>query len=159
MMLTIFGEPKGQPRPRAFARRMGARYVARVYESDVADAWKANVRSVLTAQNIRQHFSKRSDAGAFKVSLTFGFKRPKSHFTSKGVLRSGVLFDYVQKPDVDNLAKLVLDELTKTQLIWRDDSQVIELTVVKCWSPMDWDEGFCIVDVALREQIGVASGQ
>ena len=156
-MLTVFGEPKGQPRPRAFARKMGLRYVARVYESDVADAWRANLRSVLTLENIKPHFPERSEKGAFVVALTFGFKRPKSHFTTKGALKSDCLFEYVQKPDLDNLAKLVLDEMTKTELIWRDDCQVVELNIVKGWSPMEWEQSFCIIDVYPRSAKEVAS--
>jgi hypothetical protein len=136
---------------------MGLRHVARVYESDVADEWKENIRSVLTPQTVTPHFPQRNDSEPFCVALTFGFKRPKSHFTSKGVLKAGQIFDYVQKPDLDNLAKLVLDEMTRTQLIWRDDAQVVELNVNKGWSPLDWDTSFCIIDVSLRDQKPVAS--
>ena len=43
LAFTVTGEPKGQPRPRAFARKMGAIHVARFYDSDVADEWKRAV--------------------------------------------------------------------------------------------------------------------
>ena len=36
------------------------------------------------------------------------------------------------KPDADNVAKLALDPLNG--LLWRDDSQVVELTVVKAYA-------------------------
>lgn len=34
LAFRITGEPKGQPRPRAFARKMGNVHVARFYDSD-----------------------------------------------------------------------------------------------------------------------------
>ena len=49
----ITGDPKGQPRPRAYARRMGANFVARVYDSDVADEWKRAVRMAVRADAMR----------------------------------------------------------------------------------------------------------
>ena len=38
------------------------------------------------------------------------------------------------KPDVDNLAKLILDQITRSGNVWRDDSQVVSLTVHKFWA-------------------------
>lgn len=37
------------------------------------------------------------------------------------------------KPDVDNLAKLILDAMTKSRY-WNDDNQVAELSISKHWS-------------------------
>ena len=64
-----------------------------------------------------------------KCFLTFTYERPKSHFTSKGKLRSGIPLKHVYKPDADNLAKFVLDALNGT--FYKDDSQIYQLTVVK----------------------------
>lgn len=33
--------------------------------------------------------------------------------------------------DIDNLAKIVLDAITQTGAVWKDDSQVVELNVTK----------------------------
>jgi Holliday junction resolvase RusA-like endonuclease len=41
---------------------------------------------------------------------------------------------HVGKPDVDNLAKLILDQVTRSGNVWRDDSQVVSLTVHKFWA-------------------------
>jgi len=54
MTFFIFGDPKGQPRARAFARKMGAKYVARMYDSDVADSWKRAV-NVALVKAINEH--------------------------------------------------------------------------------------------------------
>ena len=35
------------------------------------------------------------------------------------------------RPDVDNQSKLILDVLTDTKLLWRDDSQVVQLHLCK----------------------------
>lgn len=55
--------------------------------------------------------------------------RPKSHVTSKGALRKSAPAQLVAKPDVDNLAKFVLDALNGTY--YKDDSQVCQLFVHK----------------------------
>jgi len=125
--LDIYGDPKGQPRPRAFTRKMGARFVAGVYDSDVADEWKAAVDAAIDAKKWLPQI------GAATATLHFWFKRPKSHFNSKGILRQSAPVLHIQKPDADNLAKLVLDRLTKAG-VWSDDSVVIMLTVTKGWA-------------------------
>ena len=38
----------------------------------------------------------------------------------------------LKKPDSDNIAKIVLDSLNK--IAFDDDSQVVELTVIKRWT-------------------------
>jgi Holliday junction resolvase RusA-like endonuclease len=40
---NVDGLPKGQPRPRAFARKVGDRVVARVHDSGSAEGWKSDV--------------------------------------------------------------------------------------------------------------------
>src|SRR4029077_12784124 len=41
---VVIGDPKGQPRPRAFAKKIGINtYVARVYDAASAEAWKSAI--------------------------------------------------------------------------------------------------------------------
>lgn len=127
----VRGEPKGQPRPRAFARKMGAVHVARFYDSDVADAWKRAVYlGVIEAAN---KAGWQVTTGPVSVSLNFAMPRPKSHSGAKG-LKPSAPVHHVGKPDIDNLFKLVGDQITKTERVWRDDSQVVSLTVHKFWA-------------------------
>lgn len=119
----VQGIPKGQPRPRAFARRMGAKFVARVYDAGTAECWKSEI-----AVAARQHLTEPLQ-GPLRVELTFYFPRPKSHFTKKG-LRPEAPQWHTCKPDADNAAKAVLDCLT-TLGMWGDDVQVCELVCRK----------------------------
>jgi Holliday junction resolvase RusA-like endonuclease len=131
LAFTITGEPKGQPRPRAFARKMGSIHVARFYDSDVADAWKRAVQIALLEMVKQTRWE--LTLGPVSVSLNFAMPRPKSHSGMKG-LKSSAPVHHVGKPDVDNLAKLMLDQITRSGNVWRDDSQVVSLTVHKFWA-------------------------
>lgn len=131
LSFQVTGEPKGQPRPRAFARKMGSVHVARFYDSDVAYAWKRSVQSALidAVYASRWAFTEQRVV----VTLKFAMPRPKSHSGAKG-LKPSAPVHHVSKPDVDNLAKLVLDQITRDGRIWRDDSQVVTLIVHKLWA-------------------------
>jgi len=136
MTTFIFGDPKGQPRARAFARKMGATHVARMYDSDVADAWKHAVDLGIEREHRAQPLV-LDPVGAFEVKLTFFFRRPKSHYGKAGHVKASAPVCHVSKPDADNLAKLVLDRITRGGRIWRDDSQVAKLSVHKFWAITD----------------------
>jgi Holliday junction resolvase RusA-like endonuclease len=113
---------------------MGAKHVARMYDSDVADAWK---RAVDLGIERKQIVSLVDPVGAFEVKLTFFFRRPKSHYGKGGHVKASAPVCHVSKPDADNLAKLVLDRITRGGQIWRDDSQVAKLCVEKYWAITD----------------------
>lgn len=113
---------------------MGSKHVARMYDSDVADAWK---RAVDLGIEREQIVSLVDPVGAFSCKLTFFFRRPKSHYGKGGHVKASAPVCHVSKPDADNLAKLVLDRITRGGRIWRDDSQVARLTVEKFWAITD----------------------
>ena len=75
--------------------------------------------------------------GPLKLSLTFQFKRPKSHFrtgkNSNLIKESKSCPWHLQKPDDDNLKKAAQDALTASG-IWKDDCQVVLSVVAKLWS-------------------------
>lgn len=72
----------------------------------------------------------RTIENAVSVSLVFCFPRPKSHFTSKGALKSTAPSHKTSKPDLDKLARAVLDSLTIAEVI-KDDALVHSLTAEK----------------------------
>jgi len=115
---------------------MGAKHVARMYDSDVADAWKRAVHLGIEREHQAQPLV-IDPVGSFEVKLTFFFRRPKSHYGKGGHVKASAPVCHVSKPDADNLAKLVLDRITRGGRIWRDDSQVARLTVEKYWAITD----------------------
>jgi Holliday junction resolvase RusA-like endonuclease len=129
----VSGIPKGQPRPKAFARNMGGKWAARVYDPGTAEHWKSQVAvaarealKVFTeAKLLAPHF-----AGPVALKLELFFPRPKSHFRSSGALKESAPSYVCTKPDFDNCAKAVADALTQLGF-WRDDSQVCEHVFVK----------------------------
>jgi len=74
--------------------------------------------------------------GPVTIELRFEFRRPKSHFTAKGLLRSGAPeFPGHGHGDTDNLTKAVKDALTG--IAYCDDTQVCEEHIFKAWGPDD----------------------
>jgi hypothetical protein len=146
LTFQVAGEPKGQPRPRAFARKMGNVHVARFYDSDVADTWKWLVKVAIIEAAIRQKWAFTEAPVA--VELRFAMPRPKSHFGAKGLKPSAPQF-HVGRPDADNLCKLVLDRLTQSGRVWRDDSQVVSLRCDKFWAV--GNEQGCSVSISTLE--------
>lgn len=128
--VTVPGEAKGQPRPRAFSRDGKAR----VYDPGTADGFKSAIAAAFAGK-----LPAIPIEGAVAVTIAAYFTRPKSHRCKSG-LRGNAPGRYIQKPDADNIAKAVLDALT-TLGLWRDDAQVDPLTVRRAWtSGASWTE-------------------
>ena len=111
---------------------MGAKFVARMYDSDAADAWKAAVDAQLV--EIARTHSLEPFAGRCSVILQFYFQRPKSHLRTSGAVKDSAPRPHTSKPDLDNLAKLVLDRITRNGRFWGDDAQVDMLAIGKEWA-------------------------
>lgn len=140
--VTVFvqGIPKPQPRAKAFVRASGH---AGVYDPKSANPWKERVRAALEPY---RHAAARDCA--FGVALDFYLPRPKSHYGKTG-LRKSAPEQHTGRVDVDNLAKAALDVLTDMGW-WRDDGQVVSLTVTKCWS----DPAHAGADITIEELHG-----
>jgi Holliday junction resolvase RusA-like endonuclease len=110
---------------------MGAIHVARFYDSDVADVWKRQVMLAIIEAASTHKWALQW--GPVAVELRFAMPRPKSHSGMKGLKPSAPVV-HIQKPDSDNLCKLLLDQITRSGRVWRDDSQVVSLTVHKFWA-------------------------
>lgn len=125
-LLSVYvpGTPKGQPRPRAFSR--GGH--ARVYDPGTAEGWKGEIASALRS------WAGARFLGALRVVLHFDMPRPAGHFRASGEFRPAFVgLAHTQKPDLDNLAKAVLDCLTAIG-VWGDDAQVVTLEASRHWS-------------------------
>ena len=64
-------------------------------------------------------------AGPLSVAMTFHLSRPKSHPKTRRTWP-------VKRPDCDKLVRSVADSLT--HVVWKDDSQIVELVARKCWA-------------------------
>lgn len=133
----VIGEPKAQPRAKAFARQFGAKWQARVYDPGTAEGWKGQI-----ALAAKPHMPEQPLEGPIQLILAFMTPRPKSHFTKKG-LRPNAEFWNVKKPDLDNYAKAVMDALTCLG-VWKDDSQVSSLQITKRYTNSASGVNVCI---------------
>lgn len=136
------GLPKGQPRARAFARKMGAAYVARMYDAGTADDWKQSVWEAMQAALLVGDWQK-TDLPVH-AALVFVMPRPKSHFRANQTLKDSAPRFPKAKPDIDNLVKLVFDVMTRSERVWADDSQVIACLAEKKYAAPNESPGAII---------------
>lgn len=128
----VSGEPKAQPRPKAFARNFGGKWMARVYDAGTAEFWKSQI-----AVAAKPFIPPSPMHGPIDLELTFIFQRPKSHFGSgrkSTVLKNGSAYFHTTKPDVDNLFKSTVDAMTILGM-WGDDKQIASTRIVKTYGP------------------------
>lgn len=153
----VQGEPKAQPRPRAFAMNMGKddqgkdKYQARMYDAGTAEGWKSCV-----ATAAKEFIPTEPLSVPLRVTLVFYMPRPKSHFRTNGTLKDSAPIWFTSKPDTDNLSKAVLDALTILGM-WRDDSLVVKSTVVKAYCGKRTGCDVCIEAMDATEHVGIES--
>jgi Holliday junction resolvase RusA-like endonuclease len=68
--------------------------------------------------------------GSLSVDIIATLTIPKSRLKGKSALASGDW--HTQKPDSDNIAKAILDAITKAG-VWVDDCQIADLRIRKVW--------------------------
>ena len=121
--MFIKGIPKAQPRARGFYNKhVGG---VRMYNPKTADSWKNVVMSAIRFS--KGSFPSELPTGPIELNMCFHLPRPKSHFrTGKfaNLLKDSAPKDMTSVPDMDNLVKSVMDAITRTQIVWKDDSQV-----------------------------------
>jgi Holliday junction resolvase RusA-like endonuclease len=138
LWFTVPGEPRGWAR----ARTSGARFFTDTKtrsEKQAVAAWAMEAGA-------------RIIEGPVSVTLTAYLRIPKS---APKKLRAAMLAGAerpTKKPDGDNLAKLTMDALNG--VCWRDDVQVVDLTVRKFWS----DEPRLVVEISPAMAINEQSG-
>ena len=120
--VRIDGTPHSQPRHR-YSMRGG---VVRNY--DPASKDKKKFISKLN------NYSLRRVSGCVCLSLTFYMPRPKSHYRTgryKHLLKSTAPEIHTIKPDIDNLAKFVMD--CGQGIMWDDDAVICQLEARKVY--------------------------
>lgn len=134
------GQPAGEPRPRAEMSR-GRMHVHR---SERADPWKRTVQRACLDE-LGRPIAPRQPVFApdepLAVFMQFTLPRPAAHHVARDKareLRSDAPTWVLPKPDIDNLAKAVLDALGpwprgSRPILWSDDQQVVELVARKLY--------------------------
>jgi Holliday junction resolvase RusA-like endonuclease len=116
---TIAGEPVPQPRPRVSTRGGFAR--AYVPKEHPVHAYRQSLAAAARAAGLGE------TGEPLNVVIDAVFERPKSHLNKAGVKPTA---PRLPRPDVDNLAKAVLDAL---QDVIGDDTNVARLVVEKSY--------------------------
>ena len=119
-MIIVEGKIKGKARPR-FNTKTGRAFTPGdtiTYENWIRYAY--------------QNQDGRRLTGAIRAKIEVYYKIPKSYPKKRvQAIREGLEMP-LKKPDSDNIAKIVLDSLNK--IAFDDDSQVVELIVIKRWT-------------------------
>jgi Holliday junction resolvase RusA-like endonuclease len=116
---SVLGEPVPQPRPRVSTRGGFAR--AYVPAQHPVHAYRQSLSAAARAAGLGE------TGEPLNVVIDAVFERPKSHMTKAGVKPTA---PRLPRPDVDNLAKAVLDAL---QDVIGDDTLVARLVVEKSY--------------------------
>jgi len=167
LSVTVRGIPRPQGSKRAFVVKgkdggNARAVVVDARKGNLAD-WRGDVKSaVLDAMPYDwQRIEKPSGVG---VELRFRFDRPTSDYGSgrnSSILKATANRHHVKAPDVDKLARAVLDSLTATG-VYADDSQVVLLTAHKRYCHLGEHPGVDILvmpDAATDSAVPSTSGE
>lgn len=125
IQFTVYGEPTTQGSKRAFVR--GGRAVVVSHKPRRLSAWREAV-----AQAAGNTYQGEMLTGPVKLSMCFVRPRPNTHYgtgRNRGAVKPSAPAKPTTKPDVTKLVRSVEDACTG--VIWRDDSQVVELIAEK----------------------------
>ena len=135
LVLMARGHPRPQPRPRLLPNGR----VLSVADTN-AKAWIATVErsafntlECIGGNQALDSYYRQTDA--LSVRMQFRFPRDSGRGGRRNPREVGS--PHTQTPDADNLAKLVLDCLTRRGLLAGDDSRVARLEVTKVWDDAD----------------------
>ena len=118
---TIPGKPEGKRRHRSTKG-------SRQYNPKENADYDSKVKYAL----YQKHGEVMPQDGYFEVVINAYFPIPASTSQKKKDLMSANVIRPDKKPDVDNIAKIVLDALNS--IVYRDDKQVIKVSVEKFYS-------------------------
>jgi Holliday junction resolvase RusA-like endonuclease len=120
---TVYGEPVAQGRPRATTINGHVR----MYDPKKSNDFKKYVKLVASQYRPEELITGpiAMKVSIYKPSLK-SFSKKKKIEAEKGDLRP------ITKPDVDNYVKGIKDALKS--VIWKDDSQVVDLYISKWYS-------------------------
>lgn len=134
IVYSVIGIPKPQARPKVFHKVLKS---GRPFVSTFSP--KTDWFHLVYTESLKQkNLLKNRLSGALRLNLIFCLPIPKSASKKK---RAEMHF-VSKRPDVDNLAKAVMDAINQVG-IWEDDSQVAKLEIEKVYS----DEPRCLITI------------
>lgn len=116
----VEGDPQGQPRHRSAIIKTRKNGVPGARLHNYANTTKFFMRVVRAA---RAYAPQVPLKGPICLGMVFGFAAPDK-------AQGAAYADHSAKPDIDNLAKGVMDALTRAK-IWQDDAQVCQIAACK----------------------------
>lgn len=132
--LTIIVQGKPRPQPRAKGRLVkladGSRRFI-FYTPSSVQRWRG-ILAVTFKKFLLENKDSIMPSKPVSVSMTFIFRRPRKHYSSKNVLKPDAPLFVSKRPDLDNLEKAVLDML-KNVGFYNDDSQVVSISSSKLY--------------------------
>ena len=114
-MVVVPGKIRGKARPRICRGHAFTPKDTVQYEKLVRDCYKKQDGRCLE--------------GSIKALIIAYYKIPKSYSKKRVQAIKDGLEEPTKKPDIDNIAKIILDSLNG--IAYKDDSQIIELRVIK----------------------------
>lgn len=135
----VHGKPVTQGDLKPFQNKKTGKIHTTHANSSKLKPWRVNV-----GWAAREAWRSEAVSGPVRVSVVFRLQRPKSHFgTGKNIaaVKPSAPVEHTQVPDVDKLARAILDALTG--VIFEDDKQVCGLHLTKRW--VEEGEGALII--------------
>ncbi|WP_117017103.1 RusA family crossover junction endodeoxyribonuclease [Aeribacillus pallidus] len=136
IQFTVYGEPVAQGRPRATTINGHIR----MYDPKKSSDFKNYVRLVAS-----EHRPDKLLEGPISLTVKVYKKSLKSFSKKKIAAAEAGELRPTSKPDVDNYAKSIKDALKN--VIWKDDSQVVDLHISKWYSETPR------VEIAIKELV------
>ena len=124
----VVGTPKPQGSKRAFMQPNAKRPTLIESAGEALKDWRASVRYTAARQG-------KQITGPVKVQLRFVIQRPKGHYgtgRNAQALKPSAPDMHDKKPDIDKLARAVLDGLSN--VVFEDDSKVVWLEAWKTYA-------------------------
>lgn len=120
LLFSVYGDPVPQGSTRAFIPKGWTRPIITAANKKTKP-WRQEVAGAALVAMEKDLLDCAGKDVAFRLVVTFRFQKPKS-------VRQSVT-EKVTKPDLDKLVRSILDALTG--IIWKDDSQVVEILTRK----------------------------
>jgi Holliday junction resolvase RusA-like endonuclease len=117
LFLLIPGRPAPQGSKKAFVVR------GRVNLVEQSKGLPAYRKAIADECLLRSDNWNRSEVEAIDITIRFMLRPPKKHGKYP-----------ITRPDVDKLCRSVLDGVTQSGVIWKDDSQVVSIKATKTYS-------------------------